>query len=215
MRDPTHLQTYLWTEYETDKDPSIDFRRQSVFNHQDRSERAATALVMAKPERFPLLAKRLDIVTMRFLRHDIVKTMSAEDLKAYGYITESDVLTDLAPFWGRNREALDEKESTYFAAILESFNTIENQIKMHDLKQLGFDADHEIVKELEDLELIIDSTDTGIYRKEEFGLSPNSKYNGAKFLIESGREELATLAQYTEDNYVLWLENSTIQKPTE
>jgi hypothetical protein len=176
---------------------------QNIQAHQNRMAIGAENLVILFPERFPHSSTFKHVVRYYFGElHDNVKKMSLAALRERGYSYSEDVKTRLARYDGISLAKMGPEMAQEFIEFRDEFNSIEYEAKSEYLGEIGILPGDPLIAELEELEMVLDPTDVGIFRRKEFGIKNDRPYNGAEQLQKDGRPlSYITLSKFVEDHF--------------
>ncbi len=177
----------------------------STLAHRGRLPHVARVFVTLNPGYFPHAAQSLTLLTDYFEHtHDIVKQMSLPELRQHGYTGEADVMTRLHQYSGIHRSQMSPEFEREFLEFRDSFNRIEDKKKEAFFLLRGIAKDSPLIAEFKKIEVIVDITDVGIFRRTEFGIQTMESFDGYRHLLERGYpEEWARLSRELEVNYPL------------
>ena len=161
--------------------------------HRERVKRLALMCL----ELFPLDFDQLttEAVVSYLGLHDLPKTQTLEQLRSQGYSDRRSLSSRLARFYGRSMANLKGHERDELQLAIDQLNTLEATQKH------GFFQNRKLskiaIEQLELLEEIADSTDTGRTRQTEMGIA-NQDFNGERFLLASGKRRAAFISRQLE-----------------
>lgn len=175
----------------------------SVEEHRERLPNVAVNFVQIFSDRFPNAFRHIHVLHEYMGElHDIVKVMSVDELRDYQYQHDQDVLTRLAFYSGVPLAKMPEAMRAEFEAFKAEFNAIEEGKKSEFFMFRGFAMDDPLIQEIKMVEVIVDLTDTGIFRRKEMGIKSDMPYNGADFLLKQGYPaQWAAYSRMLEDSY--------------